>query len=181
MANQTLTEIFWEELRKKYLESLQHGQRDWENEEPHLKKRIPAIDNFLGVRYRIEAPLGVGGVGVVLRVYDTKLDAARAVKFPRPAMGKDSLFAEVVAGEVSSLREAAHPNIIQIYDQGSADVDGFKVPYYVMECIADPQDGFKYFDGCPRKGARVLVDAIRQIVCGLDHLHEIGLVHLAGC
>jgi serine/threonine protein kinase len=89
------------------------------------------IDTFLNQRYRLDAELGRGGMGVVYRAHDTLLDRTVAVKvLTRRDLGSQ--------GRARLLREAQaaarlnHPHIVTVYDAGETD----GLPFIVMEYIS---------------------------------------------
>ena len=81
-------------------------------------------------RYRIDAELGRGGMGLVYRAHDTLLDRPVAVKvLSQPGLGTE--------GRARLLREARaaaqlnHPNIVSVYDAGEVEAS----PFIVMELV----------------------------------------------
>lgn len=171
---------FWVKLRKLYLE-MDEGETEWNNEEQSLKNIIRKIRQNIKDRYRFLAPLGVGGAGVVIKVEDINMRFERALKFPRPARGKEDLMERIMVDEIHNLSETVHPNIIEIYDKREIDVDdnghNRKIDFYIMEFIKKAQDANKYFE----KGVikeEVLVLIIKQIIEGINHLHRLNYVHI---
>src|SRR5262245_56835316 len=70
---------------------------------------------LLGGRYRIEAVLGFGGMGVVYRAHDLKLDLDIALKRIRP----DRMSAErreTLRREIILSRKVTHENVCRVYD-----------------------------------------------------------------
>lgn len=87
--------------------------------------RPPRLDPGVGPgdmlgRYRIEERLGEGGMGVVLRAHDPKLQRDVALKIMRPAASGDSLghATEIAQREARALAKLSHPNVVEIYDVG---------------------------------------------------------------
>jgi serine/threonine protein kinase len=85
-----LPETFWSDLEERY-RTHKHGDEHWQHEKPSLEALIPLIQESLSPRYAIRGALGVGGIGVVLRVEDLNLKTPCALKFPRPTTGRESL------------------------------------------------------------------------------------------
>jgi tetratricopeptide (TPR) repeat protein len=125
------------------------------------------IDTLLNDRYRLDAELGHGGMGVVYRAHDILLKRDVAVKI----LSKTGLGTE---GRARMLREAQataqlnHPNVVSVYDAGEAD----GTPYIVMELV----DGESLHDRRPEALDEVLAVA-RQVCAALEHAHAHGIIH----
>lgn len=167
---------FWESLEAIYVKS-PHGREDFQREQPTLSKLVPAIAKNIAPRYTADTPVGKGGASVVVKVFDHNLGIPRALKFPRPIPERESLLAEILQGEISTLLQAAHPNIIEIYDHNRVIVDNVSYPYYVMEFIEGVEDGYDFFHK-NLGGSGDIVKIFRQAVEAVSHLHRLGIVHL---
>jgi Protein kinase domain/AAA ATPase domain len=123
-------------------------------------------------RYRIEAELARGGMGVVYRAWDTAQH--RMLAFKRPLVeptpnGTGSLRdARSLEQEYRALVALKHPRIIEVYDYGF-DSDG---PYYTMELL----DGEDLRARCPLPW-RVACGYVRDVASSLALLHARRLVH----
>jgi len=84
------------------------------------------LQSLAGERYRIDAVLGRGGMGVVYAVTDAINNERLALKRARASRNTSQLHSEY-----SLLRELSHPSIIRVYDYG-VDAAG---PYYTMELL----------------------------------------------
>ncbi|WP_051712309.1 protein kinase domain-containing protein [Spirillospora albida] len=94
---------------------------------------MPAPGDLLGNRYRIDSPLGSGGMAEVWRARDLVLNRAVAVKVPRSDWPE-----ELTARLLREARAAAglgHPSITGVHDFGESDLHGARIPYVVMELL----------------------------------------------
>jgi HD superfamily phosphohydrolase len=173
---------FFEKLEAKYVESKSNEQDRSrakvaaQIEKPIIKELLPTIMGELGPRYRIERPLGVGGVGIVLELFDNNLEIPRALKFARPTPDRQALFSEIMTGEISYLRRAFHPNIVEIYQHGSVQASTGEHHYYVMQFVPGAKDAKEYFSDEPKNVANI-VYVLSQILAGLVHLHKLDVLH----
>src|SRR2546426_7400670 len=78
-----------------------------------------------GVRlgpYEIVAAIGSGGMGDVYRAHDTRLDRDVAVKVLPSSVAADQHRIARFEREARAVAAINHPNILALYDVGSADV-----------------------------------------------------------
>ena len=121
--------------------------------------------------YRIVAPLGRGGMGEVYRATDTRLGRDVALKVLPREFVADSDRLSRFEREVRAAAALSHPNIMSVFDVGSAD----GVPYFVSELL----DGETLRERLKR-GALPVAEAVRygaQIARGLAAAHDGGIVH----
>ena len=81
--------------------------------------------------YRVIEKVGEGGMGVVYRARDTKLDRDVALKFMVHASVVNSEHADRFRREARALAALNHPNILTIHDIGEAD----GLPFLVLEWV----------------------------------------------
>ncbi len=67
-------------------------------------------------RYRLEGELGRGGMGIVYRALDARLDRQVALKELPPHLARDPELVERLRREARALARLSHPNIVQVYD-----------------------------------------------------------------
>jgi HD superfamily phosphohydrolase/predicted Ser/Thr protein kinase len=159
-----------------FYKKLKNGASQWAQERAALLAIVDSLGHEIAPRYHIVQPIGVGGVGVILLLKDTNLNVERALKFPRPRPDRKDLFTEAIASEISSLREAAHTNIIEVYEQGKVNTSYGAFPYYIMEYIPDAKDAYEYFK--ENKWNSITLESIlEQVVIGLVHLHGLKILH----
>ncbi|WP_432055236.1 Stk1 family PASTA domain-containing Ser/Thr kinase [Streptomyces sp. bgisy022] len=132
----------------------------------------PLVGQVLDGRYRVEARIAVGGMATVYRAVDTRLDRVLALKVMHPALAADASFVERFIREAKSVARLAHPNVVQVFDQGT---DGAYV-YLAMEYIA----GCTLRDVLRERGAlkpRAALDILEPVLAALGAAHRAGFVH----
>ncbi|GAA1418081.1 Stk1 family PASTA domain-containing Ser/Thr kinase [Streptomyces thermospinosisporus] len=132
----------------------------------------PLVGQVLDGRYRVDARIAVGGMATVYRALDTRLDRVLAVKVMHPSLAADASFVERFIREAKSVARLAHPNVVQVFDQGT---DGAYV-YLAMEYIA----GCTLRDVLRERGAlqpRAALDVLEPVLAALGAAHRAGFVH----
>jgi len=127
-------------------------------------------------RYEVVSQLGKGGMGMVLRVIDRALDnEPTALKILYPHHVKDLTIFARFRNEVLVARQLAHPNIVRIYDFGSAG----KGYYYIsMEFV----QGYSlkdriYSPHYPELDFPEICRILYEIGQGLAYAHRKGVIH----
>jgi serine/threonine protein kinase len=115
--------------------------------------------------------IGQGGMGVVYKARQTKLDRIVALKILPLESGKDPAFAERFAREARTLARLNHPNIVAIYDFGEAG----GLFYFLMEYV----DGLnlRELEQSRQLSAEQALAIVPKICDALQFAHEEGIVH----
>jgi len=129
------------------------------------------LNTALADRYRIERPLGEGGMATVYLADDLKHDRKVAIKVLKPEL------AAVIGGErfLTEIRTTAnlqHPHILPLFDSGEADSFLFYVmPYIEGESLRGMMDREKQL------GVDEAVSIARDIAEALDYAHRHDVIH----
>ena len=139
-------------------------------------KRMEKYNKYCGKlindRYRIEKPVGMGGMAVVFKAMDTLTGRCVAIKMLREEEAANPQILRRFVNESRAVARLNHNNIVRIYD---VSVDN-PLKYIVMEYI----DGMTLHDYMEYKKPLDWRDAviyIDQILRALDHAHQHGVVH----
>ncbi len=125
--------------------------------------------------YEIVEKLGEGGMGVVYKAIDSKLDRPVAIKFlPTHLSASDENKARFIQ-EARTTAALNHPNILNIYDIDEQDGGLFFVMEYIEgETLKTYLTNLKSADGVPLSRA---IELTVQIAHGLKAAHEKEIVH----
>jgi serine/threonine-protein kinase len=129
------------------------------------------VGRILDGRYRIVAPLGEGGMGVVFRAEDLRLDRPVALKVLQQEYVDNDQLKERFNREYRALASLSHPNIVSITDHGIFD----QTPYLVMALLEGETLHQRLRRGALPPGRAVAI--ARQMLRALAHAHRQGMVH----
>ncbi|MGW6914039.1 Stk1 family PASTA domain-containing Ser/Thr kinase [Kitasatospora sp. NPDC054939] len=134
--------------------------------------RDPLIGTLLDDRYRVEQRIATGGMSTVYRGTDTRLDRVVALKVMHPSLAGDEEFTGRFIREAKAVAKLAHPNVVNVFDQGA---DGGAV-FLAMEYVP----GHTLRDLLRDRGAlsiRAALDVLEPVLAALGAAHRAGLVH----
>ena len=121
--------------------------------------------------YEILSPLGAGGMGEVYRARDPRLGREVALKVLSSELSSDRDHLARFDQEARSASALNHPNIVTVYEIGSAD----SVSYIAMELVEGRTLREHLVEG-PIPAKRLLAIA-SQVADGLAKAHGAGIVH----
>jgi dienelactone hydrolase/predicted Ser/Thr protein kinase len=128
------------------------------------------IGQTLG-HYRVLEELGRGGMGVVYRAHDSRLDRDVALKVLPSNSLADKAARKRFHNEALALAKLSHPNIAAVYDVGEQE----GVDYIVMECVPGQTLSEKLKPGS--LPVKEVVGLGKQIAAALEEAHERSIVH----
>ena len=121
--------------------------------------------------YRILEQIGAGGMGVVYRAHDERLDRDVALKVLSPTLAEDQKFLARFRREARALSRLNHPNVATVHD---FDSEG-ETSFLVMEFIQGAGLVDKIKNGpLPEKE---LLRLSGQLLDGLAAAHAEGIIH----
>ncbi len=122
--------------------------------------------------YKIIEKLGGGGMGVVYKAIDTKLDRTVALKFFPEQLNFDNEAEKRFISEAKATSSLDHPNICTIHDINKIEDGQFYIVmgYYTGETLK------KKVDAEPLQ-IDTAINYATQIATGLSRAHEAGIIH----
>jgi serine/threonine-protein kinase len=122
--------------------------------------------------YKILEKLGEGGMGVVYKARDTRLDRFVALKFLPPHLSTDEEAKQRFITEAKAASSLDHPNIATVYEINETDAGQMYIAmaYYDGGSLREKV-------GSGQFSVNSAVDIASQIAAGLARAHEAGIIH----
>ena len=132
----------------------------------------PMIGRLIDGRYQVRSRIARGGMATVYLATDLRLERRVAVKVMHGHLADDSQFKQRFIQEARSAARLAHPNVVNVFDQGQ-DADS---AYLVMEYLP----GITLRDLLQEYGSltsQQTIDISEAVLSGLAAAHKAGIVH----
>ena len=134
------------------------------------------MENYVGKRldgrYEIQDIIGVGGMAVVYKAYDSIDDRIVAIKVLKEEFLAKEEYRRRFKNESKAIAILSHPNIVKVYDVSFGD----RLQYIVMEYV----EGItlkEYIEQCGVVNWNEALFFAIQILRALQHAHDKGIVH----
>jgi serine/threonine protein kinase len=126
----------------------------------------------LGQQYRVDSEIGRGGMSVVYRAVDIRLNRPVAIKVLPPELAYDPAIRLRFTREAQTSAQLAHPHIVPIHDVGERD----GVAYFVMALVTGGNLA-SLLARSPRPPIDETRRVLREIADALEYAHQRGVVH----
>ena len=138
--------------------------------EPYALGGLAAGAQIAG--YQIEGQIGRGGMAVVYRATDRRLNRAVALKILAPELARDAAFRERFIREMRAAAAVDHPHIVPVFDAGEANG-----ALYIAMLYASGHDVRTLIKAENALPAARVADIVGQVASALDAAHARGLIH----
>lgn len=130
------------------------------------------IGRLIDGRYQVRSRIARGGMATVYLATDLRLERRVAIKIMHGHLADDNAFRSRFIQEARSAARLAHPNVVNVFDQGQ-DAD---VAYLVMEHLPGItlRDLLKDYG---RLTPEQTMDILEAVLSGLAAAHKAGIVH----
>jgi serine/threonine-protein kinase len=133
----------------------------------------PRAGTLFACRYEIQELLGEGGMGIVYKAYDRRLEETVAIKTLRHrALCTDPSLLERFRQEIRLARRITHPNVVRTHDIG--EWNGLR---FVSMELVDGRTLGQLIESEKILGAEAALRIAKQICRGLQAIHQVGIVH----
>ena len=129
---------------------------------------LDRLRSALDGQFRVEHEIGRGGMGVVYRAHDLKLDRVVAIKTLPSTLATDPTVRERFLREARTAAKLTHPNIVPVFRADDADGVAYIVMAFIDGTTLAGRGPLPAPDAIP-----ILVDAARAL--GYAHAH--GVIH----
>src|SRR6266700_5383603 len=123
----------------------------------------------LGERYKLQDPIGRGGMATIYRGQDLRMDRVVAIKVLREVYSTDPKFVTRFQREAKAASALQHPNIVQVYDYGQTNGN-----YFIVMELVEGTDLRRYLR------SRGVLDIDRAVIIAHDVALSLGAAHRRG-
>ncbi|MBQ4232342.1 MAG: serine/threonine protein kinase, partial [Lachnospiraceae bacterium] len=130
------------------------------------------IGTIIADRYEVIDTVGSGGMSVVYKALDHRLNRNVAIKVLKEEFSNDKTFVSKFRVEAQSAAGLSHPNIVNVFDVG----DVGDIHYIVMELV----EGITLKEYIQRKGHLSVSETVNftlQIASGIEVAHDNHIIH----
>jgi serine/threonine-protein kinase len=137
----------------------------------------PLVGRLLDRRYRVIDRIARGGMSMVYRAVDERLERPVAVKVMNPSLSADPAFTDRFAREAQVAVRLSHLNVVSVYDQGTDDGPDGPSVFLVMELV----EGRTLRELIRERGGRFspaeAISLMEPVLSALSAAHRAGVVH----
>ncbi len=128
--------------------------------------------SHLGGRFEVRKILGIGGMGVVVQAYDSRLKVLRAIKVFNPALANSPEMRKRFENEAAVMAGIEHKHIARVFDAGEIGEHLFMILEWIDG--GSLSDHLAIFGGMPPRQA---VKLFLHLCDGLAEAHAQGIIH----
>ncbi len=132
----------------------------------------PMLGRVIDGRYRVQARIGQGGMGVVYRVEHVAMGKVAAMKILHPSLSQEAEVVRRFRREAEAVSRLSHPNTVQVFDFGQSQGS----MYLVMELIRGEDLGALLRRDSALTWRRLGL-ILSQVLDALEEAHELGIIH----
>src|SRR3954471_21154799 len=126
----------------------------------------------IGAHYELETEIGRGGMSVVFRARDLRLNRPVAIKVLPPELAHDGAIRTRFTREAQTSAQLSHPHIVPIYDVGENE----GVAYFVMSLVTGGNLA-TFLDQRPLRAIEEVRRVLAEVADALAYAHLRGVIH----
>ncbi len=130
------------------------------------------IGMLIADRYEVLEKIGTGGMSVVYRAKDHKLNRFVAIKALKQEFSDNANFVSKFRVEAQAAAGLMHPNIVNVYDVGDE-----KGMYYIVMELVDGITLKQYIEKKSRLSVKEAISIAIQVSMGLEAAHNNHIIH----
>nr|WP_244289652.1 Stk1 family PASTA domain-containing Ser/Thr kinase [Frigoribacterium faeni] len=137
-----------------------------------MNQTDPMIGRLIDDRYQVRSRIARGGMATVYLATDLRLERRVAIKIMHGHLADDASFKERFIQEARSAARLAHPNVVNVFDQGQDDDSAYLVMEYLPGItLRELLQDHKVLT------AEQAMDIMEAVLAGLAAAHRAGIVH----
>jgi Protein kinase domain/FG-GAP-like repeat len=137
-----------------------------------IRQRLIHLEANYISHFRLQQPIGVGGMGKVYRAFDVHSKKTVAVKIINNVVSEDSENKSRLLSEGQVMTRLNHPNVVKVKEMGKTENKDFIVMEYLENGTLK-----KYIRENKPLAEKEIVRIVLQIIDGLHTIHSADIVH----
>ncbi|NOG47170.1 MAG: protein kinase [Calditrichaeota bacterium] len=137
-----------------------------------IRQRLSHLEVNYVSHFRLQQPIGMGGMGMVYKAFDVHSKKIMAVKIINKLISEDDNNRGRLLAEGQIMTQLSHPNIVKVQEMGKTENKDFIVMEYLENGTLK-----NFINEHKPIAEQEIVRIVKQVIDGLQAIHDSNIVH----